>query len=144
MRGRRRLKPIQNMNHVSFSQNVFYFVPKQYFHFSRYFILFSLMFSKHDLFKPFPTSRCILTNLQQATFENIVAKRENCSSFIDLFHFFAQMVSKLSAPDFLYVGKGSIQLQRFFYFLTKYVQSRLLQNCHMRKRVKGFCNRSGK
>ena len=81
----------------------------------------------HSLTKPFPSSRHILTTLQQTSFENIVTKEEiacfeQLFSFLTMFKLFfsnytfiyrdfqcfAWVISKSSAADLLYVGKGLV------------------------------------
>ena len=52
----------------------------------------------------FPTYRCVLTRLQQTTFENNVVKGEIIFSFIYFFPIFAKIFSKTSAADVLYEG----------------------------------------
>ena len=73
----------------------------------------------------FPTCRRILKPLQQTTFENFVTKEEisqneqflllteclqlysiSMSSFREIFHIIVEVISKSSAADLLYVGKG--------------------------------------
>ena len=75
---------------------------------------------------PIPTCRCIVTHLQQATFENIVTKGEIDEQFSPLpqcfqqyliiklsfmeihvnFHVFANMIFKSTAAELSYVGVG--------------------------------------
>ena len=60
-------------------------------------------------------------------YENISDKRRNClkraiSPFATMFAIFSHNVIHL--------------VIEIFFFLTKYIQRRLLQNCHMRERVK--------
>ena len=74
-------------------------------------------------FNPFPHIDAFWRLCSRRLFENIVTKEEIAiSPFATMFSTFCHRLS--------------IQLWRFFYFLTKYVQSRLLQNCRMREKVK--------
>ena len=93
-------------------------------------IFFIIMSQLHDqnmsITYPFPTCRRFLTQKQQTTFENIVPKGviahdeqfhlwPQCFqhyltiklAFMENFHYFVTMVSKSSAADVLYVGKGN-------------------------------------
>ena len=67
-----------------------------------------------------------MTPLQQTAFENIVAEEE-----------FAQNEQFLLLPQCFPLSIIGYPFNyKDFLFLTKYVQSRLFQNCHIRARVK--------
>ena len=95
-------------------------------------LLLTICYQKHLLqncwmwekVNPFPRIDAFWRLYSRRLFENIVTKEE-----------IAQYKQFLSRNVSSFSHRLSIQLYTFSIFLTKYVQSRLLQNCCMRERV---------
>ena len=79
--------------------------------------------------EPILSYRRFLMPLQQTAFWKHRDKRGNCSK---------RAISHFNTFAFHFQSLVIHSIIEIFYFLTKYVQSRLLRNCRMRERVKPF------